>query len=707
MTVPVGPRLKQGRPYPLGATFDGRGVNFALFSANAEKVELCLFDAAGVRETERLPLPECTEEVWHGYWPGAEPGLLYGYRVHGPYDPVNGHRFNANKLLIDPYAKQLSGSLEWNELHYGYIAGDVREDLSFDTRDDAAVVPKGRVIAPFPAQADDKVLRTPRSHTVIYELHVRGYTMRHPSVGKELRGTMAALRHPDVIRHIRDLGITAVELLPVHPFATTQALAKNGLREFWGYNSINFFAPEPRYLAQGDVGEFRRTVQAFHDAGIEVILDVVFNHTGEIDELGPTLCFRGIDNASYYRLAEDKRRYLDFTGCGNTLNIGHPRVLQMVMDSLRYWANDMHVDGFRFDLAISLARQSHDFSPEAAFFTCVLQDPLLAKTKLIAEPWDLGPEGYRLSGFPPRWSEWNDKFRDDVRKFWRGDESMLGDLAFRLSGSSDVFNHGKRRPTAGVNFVTAHDGFTLHDLVSYNVKHNEANREDDVDGANGNLSWNCGAEGPSEDPAVIRLRERQKRNLMATLLLSLGIPMILAGDEFGRTQRGNNNAYCQDNDIGWIDWSELDRNRGLLAFVQRLVRLRADHPVFRRSAFFLGDRTDESDVKDIVWLSPEGHEMTQADWASLRNRCLGVRYAAMSEMDSETYTRRLDPHAFLLLMNAGAQPAKFVLPDTGADRKWSCVVDTAAADAAAAVQFNAQSAFPLEAHALALFVSEV
>ncbi|MDE2162739.1 MAG: glycogen debranching protein GlgX [Alphaproteobacteria bacterium] len=704
--MPVGSRLKQGRPYPLGATFDGQGVNFALFSANAEKVELCLFDDDGARELERLSLPECTEEVWHGYLPGARPGLFYGYRVHGPYDPANGHRFNANKLLIDPYAKQLSGPLEWNELHYAYIAGDPRKDLSFDTRDDAAVVPKGVVIAAA-VQDDGKLLRTPRSHTVIYELHVRGYTMRHPSVGTELRGTMAALGHPDVIRHIRDLGVTAVELLPVHPSATTRALAKNGLREFWGYNAINFFAPESRYLAQGDVAEFRRTVQAFHDAGIEVILDVVFNHTGEVDKLGPTLSFRGIDNASYYCLTGDKRRYLDFTGCGNTLNISHPRVLQMVMDSLRYWAKDMLVDGFRFDLAVSLARRDQSFSPEAAFFSCVLQDPLLAKTKLIAEPWDLGPEGYRLSGFPPRWSEWNDRFRNDVRRFWRGDDGMLGDLAFRLSGSSDVFDHAKRRPTAGVNFVTAHDGFTLDDLVSYKVKHNEANKENGADGADGNFSWNCGVEGPSDDPAILRLRERQKRNLMATLLLSLGIPMILAGDEFGRTQRGNNNAYCQDNEIGWIDWSELDRNRDLLAFVQRLVRLRADHPVFRRSAFFLGDRTDEGGIKDIVWLSPEGHEMTQADWTSRRNHCLGVRYAAVSEMDAETYTRRLDPHAFLLLMNAGDTSQKFILPDTGADRKWSCVIDTASADAAPATHFDGLSAFPLEAHALALFVSEV
>ncbi|MBU6298258.1 MAG: glycogen debranching enzyme GlgX, partial [Alphaproteobacteria bacterium] len=456
-----------------------------------------------------------------------------------------------------------------------------------------------------------------------------------------------------------------------------------------------------------DIEDFRTTVRAFHDAGIEIILDVVFNHTGELDELGPTLSFRGIDNASYYCLAEDKRRYLDFTGCGNTLNIGHPRVLQMVMDSLRYWVEDMHVDGFRFDLGVSLARRDQAFSSEAAFFSCVLQDPLLAKTKLIAEPWDLGPEGYRLSGFPPRWSEWNDRFRNDVRKFWRGDGGMLGDLAFRLSGSSDVFDRSKRKPTASLNFVTAHDGFTLSDLVGYEVKRNDANKENGADGASDNFSWNCGVEGPSNDPAIVRLRERQKRNLMATLLLSLGIPMILAGDEFGRTQRGNNNAYCQDNEIGWIDWSELNRNRELLAFVQCLVRLRADHPVFRRSTFFLGDRTDEGGVKDIVWLSPEGREMTQADWTSPQNRCLGVRYAAVSEMDAKTYTRRLDPHAFLLLMNAGDKPSRFVLPDTGADRKWSCLIDTASADARSNAQFGALGVFLLDAHALALLVSKI
>ena len=698
--------LKQGRPYPLGASFDGQGVNFALFSANAQKVELCLFDDDGLREVERLQLPECTEDVWHGYLPGAQPGLLYGYRVHGPYDPSNGHRFNPNKLLIDPYARLLNRSFEWSELHCGYTVGDPRGDLSFDTRDNANLMPKCRVIPPGADWDNDRTLRIPRSHSVLYELHVRGYTMHHPDVPDGIRGTMAGLRRPEVIRHLRELGITAVELMPVHPFVTTRALAKSGLREFWGYNPVSFFAVEPRYLANGEPEDFRRTVQALHDAGIEVILDVVFNHTGEIDELGPTLSFRGIDNASYYCLTDDKRRYRDTAGCGNMLNVVHPRVLQMVMDSLRYWAKDMHVDGFRFDLAVCLARTPHDFSPETPLFSCILQDPVLARTKFIAEPWDLGPGGYRLGGFPPRWSEWNDKFRDDVRKFWRGDNGHLGDLAFRLSGSSDIFGHAKRRPTASVNFVTAHDGFTLDDLVSYDLKHNEANKENNLDGSNENFSWNCGAEGPSDDPQIVRLRQRQKRNIMATLLLSQGIPMMLAGDEIGRTQHGNNNAYCQDNEIGWVDWAKQDGNRDFLRFVQRLVKLRADHPVFRRSTFFLGDRVDESDVNDIVWLSPEGREMRQEDWYLPQSRCLGVRYAATAEMDAETYTRRLDHHAFLLLMNAGFETVEFVIPDAGLDQKWSCVIDTASSEGEVRPAIDPQMRFRLEAHSLALFVSQ-
>jgi isoamylase len=698
-------RLKQGRSFPLGATFDGEGVNFALFSQHATRVELCLFDEQE-RETARLELPEKSDDIWFGHLPGAKPGQLYGYRVYGPYDPAAGHRFNSHKLLIDPYARLLTRPFAYDPLHCGYDPSDPHSDLSFDTRDSAAAVPKCQVIDPAFDWADDPQLRRPRSHSVMYELHLRGFTMLHPEVSVPLRGTCAGLATPEIIKYIHDLGVTAVELLPIHPFSTTQLQARNGVKEYWGYNSISFFAIEPRYLARTDLGEFRRMVRAFHEAGIEIILDVVFNHTGEGNELGPTLSFRGIDNASYYMLAEDRRLYRDMTGCGNTLNIGHPRVLQMVMDSLRYWVEEMHVDGFRFDLAVSLARDKGEFDPAATLVSCIQQDPVLVKTKMIAEPWDLGPGGYRLGGFPPRFSEWNDRFRNDVRRFWRGD-ARAGDLALRLAGSSDVFGPERRRPTSGVNFITAHDGFTLEDLVSYNFKHNAANHENNRDGSDENYSWNCGTEGPTTALEVIDLRERQKRNLLATLLLSQGIPMLLAGDEVGRTQAGNNNAYCQDNEISWVDWSKLTSGRDLLAFVRRLTRLRAEHPVFRRSAFFLGDRVDESGIKDIVWLTPDGREMNEGDWNRARNRCLGVRYAAMAEMDLNTYTRRLDPHSFLLLANASEEPVNFQLPEVPFDRRWHWILDTGASDGEASGRFSAQTNFHLNAHTLALFEGDV
>nr|WP_243846331.1 glycogen debranching protein GlgX [Rhizomicrobium palustre] len=695
-------RLKQGRPYPLGAHFDGEGVNFAIFSAHAEKVELCLFDEAG-HERARVALPEKNEDVWFGYLPVARPGLLYGYRVYGPYDPLGGHRFNPNKLLIDPYARLLTGPIEYSPLQRGYRQDDPRVDLSFDTRDSAPVVPKCIVTAPLDGLIET-AMHTPRSHSVIYELHLRGFTKQHPDVDPALRGTCAGLSSPEVVRYIRDLGITAVELLPIHPFTTTSVLAAEGLSEYWGYNSVNFFAAEPRYLSKPDISEFRRMVRAFHDSGIEVILDVVFNHSGEGNELGPTLSFRGIDNASYYCLAENKSRYRDVTGCGNTLNLDHPRVLQMVMDSLRYWVEVMGVDGFRFDLAVTLARREGEFDPTAALFACIAQDPVLVKTKMIAEPWDLGPGGYRLGGFPTRWVEWNDRFRNDIRRFWRGD-ARVGDLAQRLAGSSDVFP--ERLPTAGVNFITAHDGFTLEDLVSYNFKHNDANGENNRDGTGENFSWNCGIEGVTEDLAVLKLRERQKRNLLASLLLSQGIPMLVAGDEFGRTQKGNNNAYCQDNEIGWVDWNALSKNRDLVAFVRKLIKLRADHPVFRRSAFFLGDPAEGSYVKDIVWLAPDGEEMGEADWQAMHMRALGVRYAATAEMDLETYSRRLDPHSFLLLVNGGEEPVEFVLPDVPFDSRWHWIVDTGAPDGEASGRFAAQTRFHLAAHSLALFEGDV
>ncbi len=548
--------------------------------------------------------------------------------------------------------------------------------------------------------------RIPHARSVIYELHVRGYTMRHPAADEAIRGTMAGLRHPDVIRHLRGLGVTAVELLPVHPIATTRALALNGLRDFWGYNSINFFALEPRYLANGDIGDFRETVSALHAAGIEIILDVVFNHTGEGNEFGPTLSFRGIDNAAYYCLAEDKRRYRDFTGCHNTLNLEHPRVLQMVMDSLRYWVRDMHVDGFRFDLAVSLAREGHHFSPHGRFLAAIMQDPVLAKSKLIAEPWDLGPDGYQLGGFPPGWSEWNDKWRDGVRRFWRGEGNVVGDLAFRLAGSGDVFGRSGRRPTASINFITAHDGFTLEDLVSYEVKHNLENVEENADGIDANYSWNCGAEGLSADPAMVALRDRQKRNMMATLLLSLGIPMIVAGDEFGRTQRGNNNAYCQDNEINWVDWTGLDKNRSFVKFVRNLVKLRVEHSIFRQPRFFRGDHIDGNRAKDIAWLSPDGREMTEDDWRAANRQCLGVRYAVTPEEGGKTDAVRSDRCAFLLLMNAGAEEIGFVLPDTRPNERWTCMVETASVALPPERSFDPGTLFRLAAHSLALLAGK-
>ena len=662
--------LKAGLPQPLGATFDGKGVNFALFSAHAEKVELCLFDSRGSKELSRLTLPECTGQVWHGYVPEAKPGQLYGYRVHGPYDPLNGHRFNANKLLVDPYARALDRPFEWNDIHCGYIVGDAREDLSFDTRDNAALMPKCRVADNRPAEMPPGP-STPLAQTVIYELHVRGYTMRHPAIGKRLRGTVAALRSPAIIRHLRELGVTAVELLPVHPIATTRRLSEIGLRDYWGYNSICFFALEPRYLATGYVTEFREMVGAFHDAGIEVILDVVFNHTGEGDESGPTLSFRGIDNASYYCLAEDKRRYVDFTGCKNTLNVGHPRVREMIVDSLRYWVKDMGVDGFRFDLAVSLAREHHHFLQDAPLFAAIRQDPAFANTKFIAEPWDLGPDGYQLGAFPARWAEWNDRFRDTVRRFWRGDEGMVGELASRLSGSSDIFAAEGRSPLDSLNFVTAHDGFTLQDLASYERKHNLANGENNADGADENFSINYGIEGPTDDASILALRRRHNRNLMATLLLSQGVPMLLGGDELGQTQHGNNNAYCQDNEVSWVDW-DANVDEGFLAFVKHLLNIRREYPTFRQSKFFHGNHIDHSGIKDIAWLLPTGAELTDADWSARELQCLGVHYSvACADASGES-----DGCSFLLLMNGSAKAVSFALPLARRGFGWTSVVDT-------------------------------
>ncbi len=699
----TGLRLKQGRPFPLGSTYDSEGVNFAIYSANAEKVELCLFDNEE-REQGRVFLPEKSDDVWFGQLPDVRPGQLYGYRVHGPYDPLGGHRFNPNKLLIDPYARALSRTIAFSPLQCGYTPDDPRADLSFDTRDSAPAVPKSIIVESAAAPDNAKTLRIPRSHSVLYEVHLRGFTMRHPAVDPALRGTCAGLAAPEVVRYVRELGVSAIELLPIHPMTSTSVLVANGLREYWGYNSVNFFAVEPRYLSSSDVNEFRHMVDIYHDAGIEVILDVVFNHSGEGNEFGPTLSFRGIDNAAYYCLAENRSHYRDVTGCGNTLNLDNPRVLQMVMDSLRYWVQVMHVDGFRFDLAVTLARREGEFDSAAAFFACVLQDPVLVKTKMIAEPWDLGQSGYRVGGFPARWSEWNDRFRNEVRQFWRGD-GCVGDFAARLAGSSDVFQPPYRRPPSGINFITAHDGFTLEDLVSYNTKHNLANGENNRDGSDENFSWNCGVEGQTSDPGILALRERQKRNLLATLLLSQGMPMLVAGDEFGRTQHGNNNAYCQDNEMGWVHWAKLDENRGLVEFVRQLIKLRADHPVFRRSAFFLGDPVDGSDVKDVVWLAPQGTEMGDVDWHKAGTHALGVRFAATAEMDLQTYARRLDPHSFLLLVNAGGAPVEFTLPDVPFDAAWHRIIDTGTDNGEERVTAHTQ--YQLTAHRLVLFKGDV
>ena len=634
--------LCEGTADRLGATPDEKGVNFALFSAHAEKVELCLFDGAG--ERKRLALPARTGDIWHGHLAGAQPGLRYGYRVYGPYDPANGHRFNPHKLLIDPCARALTASFEWNDLHCGYTVGDPRGDLSFDDRDNAHMMAKSIVVdslAPSPAAV------RPRSD-VIYELHVRGMTMRHSGVPERLRGTMSGLAHPSVLRHLRDLGIGWVELMPVAPSAMNRRLATAGLRNYWGYNPINFFAVEPRYLAGGAIDEFRAAVDAFHEAGIAVILDVVFNHCGEEDEYGPTVSLRGIDNASYYRLAADKRRYADVTGCRNTLNTAHPQVRRMVIEALRYWAETMAVDGFRFDLAVTLGRDGGDFSADAALLTEIARDPVLGKLKLIAEPWDLGPDGYQLGRFPPPWSEWNDKFRDGVRRFWRGDRGSPGELATRLAGSRDMF---AGRSAAGVNFVTAHDGFALADLVSYDRKHNEANLENDADGANENWSWNCGAEGPTDDPSIRARRAQQMRNLLATLLLANGTPMLRAGDEIGHSQLGNNNAYCQDNETSWLDWDRADS--ALTAFSSRLVEL-------RRQGLAL-----DGEGADWQWLNADGKAMRASDWSAVDAHALMVLRAGGAR-------------AVLLLLNNGSDAVRIRLPQAPRGR-WHVLLSTAPA----------------------------
>lgn len=675
------PAVWPGEPYPLGATWDGEGVNFALFSENAEKVQLCLFDPKGKRITHSLDLRWQTDQVWHCYLPEARPGLLYGYRVFGPYDPVNGHRFNAKKLLLDPYAKDVVGGLKWNDALFGYRVGDSHQDLSMDKRDSAAGMLKSRVIDSSFTWGDDKLLRTPWHDTIIYELHVKGFTYQHPDVPPELRGTYAALATEPVIEYLKRLGITAVELMPVHAFIDDRHLLEKGLHNYWGYNSIGFFAPEPRYSSSGSVNEFKSMVKRFHSAGIEVILDVVYNHTAEGNHLGPTLCFRGIDNAAYYRLsAENQRYYTDYTGCGNTLNMRHPRVLQLIMDSLRYWVQEMHVDGFRFDLASALARELHAVDRLGAFFDIIHQDPVLSQVKLIAEPWDLGEGGYQVGNFPVGWTEWNGKYRDVMRAYWKGDGGLIGEMAYRFTGSSDLYEHGGRRPYASINFVTCHDGFTLHDLVSYNDKHNLANGEDNRDGESHNTSWNCGEEGPTKNQHINRLRAQQKRNFLATLLLSQGVPMLLAGDEMGRTQSGNNNTYCQDNKLNWLNWDLTKEDQSLFQFVRFLIRIRKSHPAFRRRYFFQGRDIVGAGVKDITWLTPLGKEMTDKEWNQSFARCLGLFLAGNAIKEHDERGNLVKDDNFILLLNAHHEVIPFILPAEPANARWEVMVDTSSED---------------------------
>ena len=681
-----GQRILPGSRFPLGATWDGTGTNFALFSENATGVELCLFDEGGAVEERCVPLREVTAHVWHAYLPGIGPGQRYGYRVDGPWAPEAGHRFNPNKLLIDPYARALDGDVDWRQPVFAYpLAGG--DDLTRDDRDDAQGVPKGIVIAGAFPWGDDRSPNTPLHDLVIYELHVKGFTACHPELPPELRGTYAGLASPPVIGYLQDLGVTAVELLPVHAFLDDSHLLDRGLRNYWGYNTINFFAPEGRYAstrrAGGQVTEFKQMVKTLHAAGIEVILDVVYNHTAEGNHLGPTLSYRGIDNASYYRLVpDDPRFYMDYTGTGNTLSAMHPQVLQLIMDSLRYWVQEMHVDGFRFDLASALARELHDVDRLGSFFDVIHQDPVLNRVKLIGEPWDIGEGGYMVGNFPPLWSEWNDKFRDSVRAYWKGGDVAISELANRLTGSSDLYQGDGRRPSASINFVVAHDGFTLHDLVSYNDKHNEANGEENRDGHDHNQSWNHGVEGDTDDPRIIAMREQTKRNLLATLLLSQGVPMLAHGDEIGRTQGGNNNVYAQDNETSWVDWKLDARDRALLEFTKRLIAVREAHPSLGRPRFFQGRKIRGSGVEDLAWFRPDGEPMTDEEWNNGWARAIAMRLGgkALTEVDAEG--NRLTDDDLFLLLNGHHEPVTFCLPPEKKNNTWTVVVDTAAGEIA-------------------------
>jgi glycogen operon protein len=669
-------QIEEGSAHPRGSTYTGKGINFAIFSAHATKVEVCIFDESGEHEMARIALPEYTDEVWHGFIPGLGPGTRYGYRVHGPYEPLAGHRFNPNKLLMDPYAKAHTGQLVWCDELFGYTIGHPDADLSFDERDSAPFVPKCVVVDSHFQWKQPHGVRVSWDRTVFYEAHVRGFTKQHPAIPAELRGTFAGLGRDAVLDYLQQLGVTSVELLPVHTFLNQPFLTDKGLTNYWGYDTIGFFAADPRYFNRPDIDEFKAMVDRFHERGLEVILDVVYNHTPEGSELGPTISFKGIDNASYYRLMPDEPRYyINDTGTGNTLNLSHPRVLQMVADSLRYWVTEMHVDGFRFDLATILAREPHGFDEGSGFMVSCRQDPILSSVKLIAEPWDCGPGGYQVGHFAPGWAEWNDDFRDTVRSFWKGEENTAPALAQCLTASGDKFNHRGRRPWASVNFVTAHDGFTLADLVSYNEKHNDANGEDNRDGSADNRSWNSGVEGPTDDEEVLALRARQQRNLLATLLLAQGTPMLLAGDEFGRTQQGNNNAYCQDNEISWVDWNIDERGESLRRFVQRLTTIRSKLPVLRRNRFLTGQWNDELKVKDATWLSAAGVEMDESHWTDGTLRCFGLLLDGRAQTSG--IVRPGSDATVLLVFNAWHEPVEFALPGCPDGCTWTQLVDTA------------------------------
>ena len=698
--------LAEGLPHPRGACWDGKGTNFAIFSAHATKVEVCLFDENGEKELERIELPEYTNQIWHGYLPGVGPRAVYGYRVHGPYEPEAGHRFNPNKLLLDPYAVAHIGELKWDPAVFGYKM-ESGDDTTFDERDSAPFMPKCVVVDPnfdWHGQGVLSEVRIPFDDTIIYELHVKGFTKRFPGLEEKLRGTYAGLGAEPVVKYIKDLGVTSVELLPVHFFINDSHLLEKGLTNYWGYNTIGFFAPDPRYAhdRRHPLREFKEMVARLHDAGIEVIMDVVYNHTAEGNELGPTLSFKGIDNASYYRLLPDKPRYyINDTGTGNTVNLSHARVIQMVTDSLRYWAEQTRVDGFRFDLGTILAREPNGFDNQSGFLKACSQDPCLSRIKLIAEPWDCGPGGYQVGAFPPGWAEWNDKFRDTTRKFWTGNAPAAA-LTESLCASASIFNHQGRRPWASINFVTAHDGFTLNDVYTYNEKHNEANGEDNKDGSSNNNSWNCGVEGPTDDPDIIALRKRMIRNALATLLLAQGTPMLLAGDEFGRTQGGNNNAYCQDNEISWLNWELQEKGESLIAFTRRLTNLRHRYPILRRNLFLTGKYDEELGVKDLTWINANGSEMQQENWGDTGMRCFGMLLDGRAQVTG--IKQRGREATILIVINDHHDLVEFTLPECPGGDTWWLLIDTNITDNSERGSFKVGEAYGVTARSLLVFV---